>query len=780
MSTTITVTSAAELNQALSQASGGETILLAAGNYGKLVINNSQFASNVTIKSADPNAMASFSETYVSNSSNVTFEEIKFDYTYASGDRDHHSPFQINYSSNITIDNSVFDGDLASGTGIGRGLVVRGSTNVDVVNTEFHSWWKALSAAQSTNLDFIGNNIHTIRSDGISLGEVQNVLIENNYIHDFGGLAGSGDHRDMIQIQRASGTGSSDITIRNNVLDIGAGDYAQGIWAGADKGNISDPTHWNYNIVVENNVLYNAHANGIALHMTDGATIANNTVIAVPTQQTGGVAIPKIILAVGSQNITITDNVAPAIVGYTGQSHFNVQNNVITQNTNSSAPGYYDTQFVYHATSATDGFNQYGVVPGSAVDLQNAGSSLVDGYPFSYDNWVGSASTPVNPGGSGTGGTGSTPPGTGTPAPAPSTPDTGPSNPGTPDTDTGTPGTPDAGPSNPGAPDTDTGTPETPDTDSSDTGTSGENPAIPGGDSLSDALNKISDADRAQRSASDDSGAEASNESDTETSASDTPDADTAAPGTPDVEASNESDTETSASDTPDADTEVPNTPDAEASNESETETSAPTESQSQMVFDDFVLDIAELSENEQADLKGDAQVVDTADGSVVHFDGHKDKVKIGRLEQFEDSDQLAFTVEFARDEADGASQRLVWNKGHVGLTLTGDGLKAHVGNNDGKFGKGFLVEDLGLNDTEMHEITLMVDQVEDRLQVLVDDEVVLDRTDIDLDFTGGRERGWDIGVNRKHYVDGDLSGFAIDDEVQFVDTMGGSVDLMG
>lgn len=703
MTTAITVTSEAELKSALSQAVGGETILLAAGDYGKLSLKNIQFASDVTIKSADPNAMASFSETYVSNSSNVTFEEIKFDYTYASGHRDHHSPFQVNNSSNITFDNSVFDGDLASGTGIGRGLLIRGSTDVDVLNTEFHSWWKALSAAQSTNLDFIGNNIHTIRSDGISLGEVQNVLIENNYIHDFGGLAGSGDHRDMIQIQRVSGTGSSDIYIRNNVLDIGAGDYAQGIWAGADKGNISDPTHWNYNIVVENNVLYNAHANGIALHMTDGATISNNTVIAVPTQQTGGVTIPKIILAVGSQNITITDNVAPAIVGYIGQSHFNVQNNVITQNTDPSAAGYYDTQFVYHATSAADGYNQYGVIPGSAVDLQNAGSSLVDGYPFSYDSWVGSSSTPVNPGGSGTGNTGSTPPGTGT------------SNPDTPDTGTSNPSTPDTGTSNPDTPDTDTSNPEAPETETPD-------PEVP----------------------------------ETDTSAPETPDADAEAPNTPDIG------------------TEV------EASNESEAETSAPTESQSQMVFDDFVLDIAELSENEQADLKGDAQVVDTADGSVVHFDGHKDKVKIGRLEQFEDSDQLAFTVEFARDEADGASQRLVWNKGHVGLTLTGDGLKAHVGNNDGKFGKGFLVEDLGLNDTEMHEITLMVDQVEDRLQVLVDDEVVLDRTDIDLDFTGGRERGWDIGVNRKHYVDGDLSGFAIDDEVQFVDTMGGSVDLMG
>jgi len=198
------------------------------------------------------------------------------------------------------------------------------------------------------------------------------------------------------------------------------------------------------------------------------------------------------------------------------------------------------------------------------------------------------------------------------------------------------------------------------------------------------------------------------------------------------------------------------------------------------MVFDDFVLDIAGLSDNSQGTLKHDAQVVDTASGPAVHLDGHKDKVKLGRLEQFEDSDQLAFTVEFARDEADGATQRLVWNKGHVGLTLVGDGLKAHVGNNDGKFYEGFHVKNLGLNDTDEHEITMMVDETADRLQVLVDGEVVLDRTDIDLDFTGGREPGWNIGTSRKHYADGDLTSFAIDDEVQFVDTLGGSVDLIG
>ncbi|WP_170763204.1 right-handed parallel beta-helix repeat-containing protein [Ruegeria lacuscaerulensis] len=669
MSTTITVTSAAELNQALSQATGGETILLAAGDYGKLSLKGTQFASEVTIKSADPNNQASFSEMYLTNTSNITFDEVVFDYTYSSGDTATTNKFLITGSNNITIDNSVFDGDLSSGTGLGKGLVIRSSDNIDVINTEFHSWWKALGAAKSSDINFSGNNIHTIRSDGISLGEVQNVLIENNYIHDFGGAAGSKDHRDMIQVQRSNGTGSSDIIIRNNVLDMGDGDYTQGIWFGGDKATFKDPTNWHYNVVIENNIIYNAHANGLAVHMTQGLDITNNTLIAVPSGQTGGVAIPKILVTGGSKDVTIEQNITPAIVSPTvlaSDANWTVQDNAIIQ------PKNYDAHFIFHATAANDGHNQYGVIPGSTADLLDAGSSLSDAFPFDYYSWVGSSnSTVVNPGGSGSGNTGTT-------TPVPTAPSGGTTTPTTPvDDTTGSTGT--------------------------NTGTTTPAPTAPSGG------------------------------------------------------------------------TTTPTTPVDDTTGS--TGTSGATGSQSPMVFDDFVLDIAGLSGRA---LKDDAHVVDTATGPVVHLDGHKDQVKLGRMKQFEDSDQLAFTVEFARDEADGAAQRLIWNKGHVGLTLVDDGLKVHVKNNDGKFHEGFLVKDLGLNDTEAHEITLMVDEVADRLQVLVDDEVVLDRTDIDLDFTGGREWGWDIGFSRGRYADGDLSGFAIDDEVQFVDTLGSSVDLMG
>ncbi|WP_171236695.1 right-handed parallel beta-helix repeat-containing protein [Ruegeria sp. HKCCA6837] len=477
MSTTITVTSAAELNQALSQATGGETILLAAGDYGKLVIKDTQFASNVTIKSADPSAQASFSEVYLSNTSNITFDEITFDYTYSLGDKNHVNKFQISHSRNITIDNSVFDGDFASGTGtsadgtgFGKGLVIRNSNNVDVINTEFHSWWKALGAAKSSDINFSGNNIHTIRSDGISLGEVQGVLIENNYIHDFGGAAGSNDHRDMIQVQRSSGTGSSDIIIRNNVLDMGAGDYTQGIWFGGDKSLYANPGDWHYNVTIDNNIIYNAHANGLSVHMTNGLSITNNTLIAVPSQQTGGVAIPKISVTGGSKNVTIEQNVAPAILGHKTQPDWTVQDNVLIQNTNPSAPGYYDNIFQYIATAANDGYNQYGVIAGGTIELLDAGSSLVDNYPYDYNSWVGGSSTTVvNTGGSGTN-TNTTPTAPSTGTTTTTAPDSGTTT--APDSGTSTPTAPSGGAPAPTAPSGGASAPTAPDSDG---------PQFPGG-----------------------------------------------------------------------------------------------------------------------------------------------------------------------------------------------------------------------------------------------------------------------------------------------------------
>jgi hypothetical protein len=93
------------------------------------------------------------------------------------------------------------------------------------------------------------------------------------------------------------------------------------------------------------------------------------------------------------------------------------------------------------------------------------------------------------------------------------------------------------------------------------------------------------------------------------------------------------------------------------------------------------------------------------------------------------------------------------------------------IANKDADFHNGFKVADIGLNDTESHRITVLVDQDIDRLQVLVDDLLVLDETSTDFDFVGagGYEWGWMLGTPWGRDVDGVMTDFRLDDDVAFV-----------
>ena len=80
MATTYTVSSAAELQSALSQATGGDTILLEAGSYGTLDLSNMQFTSYVTLRSADPENEAVVSSVKLDNASFIRIDDLHVSY----------------------------------------------------------------------------------------------------------------------------------------------------------------------------------------------------------------------------------------------------------------------------------------------------------------------------------------------------------------------------------------------------------------------------------------------------------------------------------------------------------------------------------------------------------------------------------------------------------------------------------------------------------------------------------------------------------------------------
>lgn len=363
------IANSAALNAALAKARGGEVFILAPGNYGFLNIDGRQFSSTVTIRSANPSSPASFDRLVVRNSSNITFDGLTFDYTFNSGDFEFSSYFFLNGASKITFINSIFDGDVArtggaiDGFGFTMGLKGQHVSDLNIINNTFHTWHRGMYFLFGSNVKVSGNDIHTIRSDGMNFGEITGLTIEKNYVHDFKSPTGVGDHRDMIQILRSTGKACSDIIIRNNIFDVAAGDYAQTLWAGGDGSNAV-----HQRVLVENNIIYNGHINGIVFHNTDNLTYRKNTML---VDQRSFHSVPA--FGGGGANATADRNIVQQFIG---GSSWNQSGNAFLK------PGEYNANFIVHATSQNDGYNEYSLRPGSAAANLGAGSDLMKLYPI--------------------------------------------------------------------------------------------------------------------------------------------------------------------------------------------------------------------------------------------------------------------------------------------------------------------------------------------------------------------------------------------------------------
>ncbi|MFN3938894.1 MAG: right-handed parallel beta-helix repeat-containing protein, partial [Gemmobacter sp.] len=187
----------------------------------------------------------------------------------------------------------------------------------------------------------------------MNFADVQGVLIENNYIHDFRLSPLSGDHPDMIQFWTTGTTeASTDIIIRNNTLDIGDGNWTQSIFMRnelVDTGKAGAEMFYR-NVLIENNTIYNSHLHGITVGETKGLIIRDNSVLHVPDTSiaSGGTApvnVPTIRVSARSESVTITDNVTAAITGGSGQASWTIKNNAFVQSTNPFGVGFYGDVF---------------------------------------------------------------------------------------------------------------------------------------------------------------------------------------------------------------------------------------------------------------------------------------------------------------------------------------------------------------------------------------------------------------------------------------------------
>lgn len=383
--TEITVSDSAELGAALETAQDGTTIRLLEGSYGDLDL--SAYHRDVRLL-ADPGTQAVFDKMKLQNVSGLTLDGLTFKLTFAQGMEGTVTRFSVDDSANLTIRNSLFEGDLAFGTdsladgnGAGRGLRIRTSEDITLDGNEFKGFWKGLQISNSNDIGVIGNELHQMRSDAMTLSQVQNMLIEGNYLHDRQLAEGSEDHADLIQMMSKNAeTPSSNVIIRGNLFDIGDGDKSQSLFlSNRAVANGAGEEMFYSDFLIEDNVILNGQVNALYLGAIDGLVVRNNTVLHATPAGGGTSSVPVIRVAQESHNVVIEQNVTGGLRGYKGQEDWQVSGNVIVQNTDPTAADHYTDHFIAPTGQLGGHVEKLQLRPDSSILDQGAGASMLRG-----------------------------------------------------------------------------------------------------------------------------------------------------------------------------------------------------------------------------------------------------------------------------------------------------------------------------------------------------------------------------------------------------------------
>ncbi len=187
------------------------------------------------------------------------------------------------------------------------------------------------------------------------------------------------------------------------------------------------------------------------------------------------------------------------------------------------------------------------------------------------------------------------------------------------------------------------------------------------------------------------------------------------------------------------------------------------------MDFGGLSLDFSNL-DNLSYTLKKDVKIQSGPEGHSAWFGGNGGNIVLGRQQNLEQSDRIAMSVDFKNDDPDGGVARLVWNHTRFGVSVDGDKLLVSLSTTSGF--KHYTVENLGLGDGKTHSLTILLDDKEDRLQVIVDDMLVLQDTSTNFDNEGASSRqwGWSIGTSWNRHFEGEVSAFTLGDKFDFVE----------
>lgn len=269
------VSSTAQLTAAVKIAKAGDTISLASGTYAGVALRGIAPTGTVTITSADAGKPAVFTDLAVRSSANLTFSNVVLD----SKPSPLMNQFEVRDSIGIHFDHIVAKGNVLGSEAIANGLMIRGSQNVSVTNSEFHDLQVGVSLLDNTGVVVSNSFFHDIRTDGVRGGGNSNLVVRDNAFTNFHPAAG--DHPDAVQLWTTGTTvAAKNIEISGNVVVRGKGDPVQGIFLRDQVGNLPYE-----NVKITDNIVIGSMANGIGVYGEATGTITGNVVLGLPDQK---------------------------------------------------------------------------------------------------------------------------------------------------------------------------------------------------------------------------------------------------------------------------------------------------------------------------------------------------------------------------------------------------------------------------------------------------------------------------------------------------------------
>lgn len=328
------------LAEALRAASPGSVLRLGPGTYGTVRIDGVQGPLLVT--ATRPEDPPTFGGLVITDSSGITFDTVTIDYTAAPDSPLWFPAVEVRDTTDITFDHVLFDGDLASGGApedlgrpTGTALTVRDSRGITVEDSEIRHFERGVVLSHSDDIAILRSHLHRLRHDGITMAAVRRVRIEGNRIGNFDRAPESADHPDMIQMF-TTGTErpSEDIRVAGNLLLSGHGLWTQSIHMRnerVDQGQ-AGPEMFYRDIEIVDNVIANAHLNGILVGETRGLVIRRNSVIrndrSAGLDFTDALATPLIRVSPAARDVVIQGNLSAAIPRPEGRD-WRVEDNVV-------------------------------------------------------------------------------------------------------------------------------------------------------------------------------------------------------------------------------------------------------------------------------------------------------------------------------------------------------------------------------------------------------------------------------------------------------------------